>query len=64
MREYISFFLFSYFYFQLSVYIVGVGTVAIKIDQVCVGSTLTLDLYSKKKEGKSSLKESIKLLFR
>lgn len=37
-----SFFFFSpYFYFQLSVYIGGVRTVAIKIDQVCAESMLT-----------------------
>lgn len=42
MREYISFFLFSYFYFQLSVFIGGVGTVAIKIDQVGAESKRSL----------------------
>lgn len=42
MQEYISFFLFSHLYFQLSVYIGAVGTVAIKIDQVHAESKLTM----------------------
>ena len=57
-----SFFFFSYFYFQLSVYIGEVGAVAIKIDQVCAESELTLVFYRDCafKKGKSSLKEKIK----
>lgn len=42
MWEYISFFAFSYFYFQLSVCVGGVGIVAIKIDQVGAERELAL----------------------
>lgn len=52
-------FFFLTFYFQLFVSIGGVRAVAIKIDQVCAESVLTLGFYrhsGEKTEGNSSLK--------